>query len=1054
MTSQLDENLYSRQIGTIGIETMKKLIQLKILIVGLRGLGIEVAKNIILAGPKSVSIFDPELVNINDLGANFYLSEEDIKNKSRRDKACLQKLIELNPYVKCDIMEGLDIISQIKNYNLIVITEMINKEKLYLLNEECRKYNIGFIYSLAMGITGCCFVDFNEHIIYDKNGEKSKTYFIKKITNKGEIFIDKSISNNNFSIGKGEKVIFREIKGLDELNDGKPREIINSSPISFFISGNLKYENYISGGICEEIKENIHKKYYSLKERFFIPYINNKPIPFDISKIGRNELIHCGILALHEFYEKHNNSLPQLNNLQFSFEILEISKEIYKRAKNTGQKWADNIKKWEDKIILNIAYWAKSEISPICSFLGGIVAQEIIKYTGKYTPINQWFWFEFSETIENLPKDIDRTLENCRYDDQIAIFGKDIQKKLSDLNIFIIGAGALGCEFLKNFSLMGISTSKVGKVLVTDNDFIEISNLNRQFLFRKCDVGKSKSKCACREAKKMNENFNCIDKQSRVGPENEIIFDENFWNEQNFIINAVDNIEARKYIDRNCTFYEKTLIDSGTLGTKAHIQTIIPHVTTCYNDSKKTDTNPLDSIPVCTIHNFPSIIEHCIEWGRELFNSYFNDNIIKFKNWVENREKFYETLEMEDIFTQLESLKNIENLLIILERQNFDECVKWAIKKYIENFDQKITKLINEYPIDHLNKDGSKFWSGSKRFPHPFKYNINDELCFIFVKSCSFILARIFGILPIDDLDYIKNISKKIEIQNDIYEISNDTFLNNKNLPNEWNNQNEDKDLEILINNLLEGTEEKEIKIIKQKLNKINIDSKKINPEKYEKDNDTNGHIDFIFSCSNIRAKNYNIKEMDKQKIKMIAGRIVPAMATTTAAITGIVCLQLYTLNQTNKIDYFRNCYLNLAVNRFIMTLPAQQIKHIDEEYNEELDSPIKAIPLNWTVWDKIIIKGSRTPQEFINLILMQYKVKVILITSNNITIFQNFLSLDNDIDDRDNVYKNLKIEEIYLKEANKQNIIMNNNFLVLKIEGEYNNIPVLMPLFKYIFNN
>ena len=95
---------------------------------------------------------------------------------------------------------------------------------------------------------------------------------------------------------------------------------------------------------------------------------------------------------------------------------------------------------------------------------------------------------------------------------------------------------------------------------------------------------------------------------------------------------------------------------------------------------------------------------------------------------------------------------------------------------------------------------------------------------------------------------------------------------------------------------------------------------------------------------------------MEKQKIKMIAGRIVPAMATTTAAITGIVCLQLYTLNQTNKINYFRNCYLNLAINRFIMTLPAPQIKHVDKEYDEELDSSIKAIPPNWTVWDKIII--------------------------------------------------------------------------------------------------
>ena len=97
----------------------------------------------------------------------------------------------------------------------------------------------------------------------------------------------------------------------------------------------------------------------------------------------------------------------------------------------------------------------------------------------------------------------------------------------------MIGAGALGCELLKNFAMMGISTNIDKKVIVTDNDNIEISNLNRQFLFRRRDIGKSKSKCACQEAKKMNPSLNCIDRQSRIGPENEQIFDEKFLDETN-----------------------------------------------------------------------------------------------------------------------------------------------------------------------------------------------------------------------------------------------------------------------------------------------------------------------------------------------------------------------------------------------------------------------------------------------------------------------------------------------------------------------------------------
>ena len=77
---------------------------------------------------------------------------------------------------------------------------------------------------------------------------------------------------------------------------------------------------------------------------------------------------------------------------------------------------------------------------------------------------------------------------NCRYDGQIAVFGWDFQEKLGDLNYFLVGAGAIGCEMLKNWALMGVGCGPRGQVHVTDMDRIEKSNLNRQFLFRPHDV--------------------------------------------------------------------------------------------------------------------------------------------------------------------------------------------------------------------------------------------------------------------------------------------------------------------------------------------------------------------------------------------------------------------------------------------------------------------------------------------------------------------------------------------------------------------------------------
>jgi len=79
-----------------------------------------------------------------------------------------------------------------------------------------------------------------------------------------------------------------------------------------------------------------------------------------------------------------------------------------------------------------------------------------------------------------------------------------MQDKVKALNYFLVGSGALGCEFLKNFALMGVGAGETGSVYVTDMDNIEKSNLNRQFLFHEEDVGQMKSTVAAREAKSFN----------------------------------------------------------------------------------------------------------------------------------------------------------------------------------------------------------------------------------------------------------------------------------------------------------------------------------------------------------------------------------------------------------------------------------------------------------------------------------------------------------------------------------------------------------------------
>jgi len=171
---QIDTNLYSRQIGTFGLETMGKLIKMKVLIVGQRGLGVEVAKNLILAGPGQVDIFDPTMAKVEDLGSNFYLKADDV-GKNTRAAAGIGQLKELNPYVDVRVIDTFNPESaeEVGRYNVICLTENFwGLEKMTALNEAARSQRVGFLLAETLGAAGFVFSDFGkEHIITDANGE-------------------------------------------------------------------------------------------------------------------------------------------------------------------------------------------------------------------------------------------------------------------------------------------------------------------------------------------------------------------------------------------------------------------------------------------------------------------------------------------------------------------------------------------------------------------------------------------------------------------------------------------------------------------------------------------------------------------------------------------------------------------------------------------------------------------------------------------------------------------------------------------------------------------
>ena len=204
--------------------------------------------------------------------------------------------------------------------------------------------------------------------------------------------------------------------------------------------------------------------------------------------------------------------------------------------------------------------------------------------------------------------------------------------------MFVIGAGALGCEFLKTFALLGISTQQSGCIHVTDDDNIEMSNLNRQFLFQKKHIGQSKSKTASSITIQMNKNMRIKTYTDKVCPETENTFNDEFWENIDYVVTAVDNVNARIFLNSRCIFYEKVMLECETLGTKCHSEVIIPHKTQTYSDLKQPTEE--SSIPLCTLKNFPYQIEHTIQWARDFFEGEFVEGSTESEKFVDDHKKY------------------------------------------------------------------------------------------------------------------------------------------------------------------------------------------------------------------------------------------------------------------------------------------------------------------------------------------------------------------------------------------------------------------------------
>ncbi|XP_024028906.1 SUMO-activating enzyme subunit 2 isoform X2 [Morus notabilis] len=181
--------------------------------------------------------------------------------------------------------------------------------------------------------------------------------------------------------------------------------------------------------------------------------------------------------------------------------------------------------------------------------------------------------------------------------------------------VLMVGAGGIGCELLKTLALSGFQD-----IHIIDMDTIEVSNLNRQFLFRQSHVGQSKAKVARDAVLKFRPHISITPYHANVkGPD----FDVDFFKQFNVVLNGLDNLDARRHVNRLCLAAEVPLVESGTTGFLGQVTVHIKGKTECYECQPKPAPK---TYPVCTITSTPSKFVHCIVWAKDLlFAKLFGD---------------------------------------------------------------------------------------------------------------------------------------------------------------------------------------------------------------------------------------------------------------------------------------------------------------------------------------------------------------------------------------------------------------------------------------------
>ncbi|XP_067645461.1 SUMO-activating enzyme subunit 2 [Eurosta solidaginis] len=410
-----------------------------------------------------------------------------------------------------------------------------------------------------------------------------------------------------------------------------------------------------------------------------------------------------------------------------------------------------------------------------------------------------------------------------------GVFPTTLQEKVQQSKILVVGAGGIGCEILKNLVLSGFAD-----IEIIDLDTIDLSNLNRQFLFHREHVGKSKAQVARESALQFNPDVKIKAYHDSIMATD---YGVSFFKKFDVVLNALDNRAARNHVNRMCLHAEVPLIESGTAGYNGQVELIKKGLTQCYECTPKAKQK---TFPGCTIRNTPSEPIHCIVWAKHLFNQLFGESVE----------------------------------------------------------DEDISPDMADPEVNTASGDGEQSEqknNGAPTVPETESGNVTRVNTRQWAKDSEYDAATLFNKFFFDDIKYLLSMSNLWKERKAPTPLKWDNVLVQQ---NEAKNEIlAEKDYTRFYHSVWSLAECAAVfKDCLKKLSGqfLKLDD----GEALVWDKDDQPAMDFVAACANIRAYIFEIGRKSRFEIKSMAGNIIPAIATTNAITAGVVVLQTFKVLQ------------------------------------------------------------------------------------------------------------------------------------------------------------